>query len=119
MSKERIRAYYDAGENCAQIILRAAAEEYSISLSEDILMACRGIQGGFGYGGMCSGLVAAVMVLGLLFESEEVKRKRLLFLVKTQEQLGSLDCSRLSASAEDCIFLLEKIAELLKDVIEE
>ena len=118
MLKERIQAHCEAGENCSRIILQAAAEEYGFSLSEDILAACGGINGGFGINGMCSGLVAAVMVLGLLFDEEEVKIKRLLFLMKAQEIFGGLDCCRLSALGEDCSGLLEEIAEILQEVIE-
>lgn len=118
MLKERVRARCDAGENCSRIILQAAAEEYGISLSEDILAACGGINGGFGIGGMCSGLVAAVMVLGLLFDEEEIKIKRILFLIKVQERFGYLDCCRLSALEGDCSGVLEDIAEILQEVIE-
>ena len=118
MLKERIRELCQAGENCSRVILRAVAEEYGISLSEDILSACSGIQGGFGINGMCSGLVAGVMALGLLHEEEEVKLKRILFLLKAQERFGSLDCCRLSVYSEDCGILLEEIAEILQEVIE-
>ncbi len=118
MLKGRVRAYCEAGENCSRVILRAAAEEYGIFLSEDILAACSGIQGGFGINGMCSGLVAAVMALGLLFEDEEVKLRRILFLMKAQERFGGLDCCRLSVYGEDCCILLEEIAEILQEVIE-
>ena len=118
MLKERVRALCGAGENCSRAILRAAAEEYGISLSEDILAACGGISGGFGVGGMCSGLVAGVMVLGLLFDEAEVKIKRILFLVRVQERFGYLDCCRLSALGEDCSGILEGIAEILQEVIE-
>lgn len=119
MLKARIQAYCDAGENCSRIILQAAAEEYGISLSEDILAACGGISGGFGINGMCSALVAAVMVLGLLFEEEEIRMKRILFLLKAQERFGGLDCCRLSALGEDCSGLLKEIADILQEVIEE
>ena len=118
MLKERVQAYCLEGENCSRIILKAAAEEYGISLSEDILTACRGIQGGFGIGSMCSGLVAAVMVLGLLFDEETVKYKRIRFLLKTQVAFGYLDCGRLSSGGEDCSAILERIAEILQEVIE-
>lgn len=118
MLKARIQAYCDAGENCSRIILQAAAEEYGISLSEDILAACGGISGGFGINGMCSALVAAVMVLGLLFEEEEIRMKRILFLLKAQERFGGLDCCRLSALGEDCSGLLKEIADILQEVIE-
>ena len=61
MLKERIRTYCGNGDNCSQVILRAVAEEYGISLSEELFCACRGIHGGFGINGMCSGIVAGVM----------------------------------------------------------
>ena len=119
MLKTKVRGYCDLGENCSRVILQAAAEEYGFSLSEDILAACGGINGGFGIGGICSGLVAAVMVLGLLFDEEEVKWKRILFLMRVQERYGSLECGRLSALQTDCKEILEGIADILQEVIEE
>ncbi|MBR4016030.1 MAG: C-GCAxxG-C-C family protein [Anaerotignum sp.] len=118
MLKARIRAHCEAEESCACIILRAAAEEYGFSLPEELLEACGGINGGFGINGMCGALVAAVMVLGLLFDEEELKLKRLLFLLGAQERLGATDCCRLSAKGTDCSGLLEEIAVLLQEVIE-
>ena len=115
MLKERIRTYCQNGENCSSIILQAAAEEYNISLSQDILTACSGISGGFGIGSLCSGLTAAVMVLGLLFDEETVKEKRILFFFLVQEKSGVLDCMRLSS--DDCTELLEMIGEVLQEVI--
>ena len=116
MLKERIQTYCQAGENCSRIILQAAAEEYNFPLSEDVLDACKGISGGFGIGGLCSGLTAAVMVLGLMFDEETVKEKRIQFFFLVQEKLGVLDCMRLSS--DDCGEILEIIGEVLKEVIE-
>ena len=116
MLKERIRTYCQTGENCSRIILHAAAEEYDISLSQDMLTSCSGISGGFGIGSLCSGLIAAVMVLGLLFDEEMVKEKRIQFFFLVQEKLGVLDCMRLSS--DDCGEILEIIAEVLQEVIE-
>ena len=118
MLKERICRHCEAEANCSQVILLAADEEYGLSLPKEVLDACRGISGGFGIQGMCSGLVAAVMVLGLVFEEEEVKEKRILFLIKVQERFGALDCYRLAMHREDCRGLLEEIAEVLQEVIE-
>lgn len=118
MLKESVRAYGKTEENCARIILRSVAEEYDISLSGDILSSCGGISGGFGIGGFCSGLVAAVMALGLLFDEMEVKEKRILFLFLVQERLGYLDCCRLSALGPDCSVVLEEMADILQEVIQ-
>ncbi len=119
MLRERVRTYLDEGENCARVILRAAAEEYGIALSADVLAVCGGINGGFGVGGMCSGIVAAVMALGLLFAEEDVKMKRILLLLRLQERFGCLDCCRLSVLGADCSGVLEEIADILQAVIEE
>ncbi|MBQ2879561.1 MAG: C-GCAxxG-C-C family protein [Anaerotignum sp.] len=117
MLKERVRAYCDTEENCSRIFLLAAAEEYGFSLSENILSACSGIRGGCGIGSICSALVAAVMVLGLLC-GDRVQEKRLLLLWKVQERFGCLDCGRLSALGDDCGLVLEEIADILQEVIE-
>ena len=117
MLKEKVQAFCETEENCCRILLLAAAEEYGISLSEDILFACSGISSGFGVGSICSALVAAVMVLGLLYE-DGAKEKRLLLLYRVQERLGSLNCGRLSAMGEDCRLILEEIAEILQESIE-
>ena len=116
MLKERIRTCCQTGENCSRIILQAAAEEYGISLSQDILHSCNGISGGFGIGSLCSGLIAAVMVLGFLFDEETIKEKRIQFFFLVQEKSGVLDCMRLSS--DDCTELLEMIGEVLQEVIE-
>ena len=116
MLRERIRTYCQTGENCSRIILQAAAEEYDISLSQDILTSCSGISGGFGIGSLCGGMIAAVMVLSLLFDEETVKEKRILFFFLVQEKSGVLDCMRLSS--DDCTELLEMIGEVLQEVIE-
>ena len=70
MLKERIRTYCGNGDNCSQVILRAVAEEYGISLSEELFCACRGIHGGFGINGMCRGDGAWAFVRGGGVEAE-------------------------------------------------
>ena len=91
MLKERIRTDCGNGDNCSQVILRAVAEEYGISL----------------------------MALGLLCEEEELKLKRILFLLRVQNRFGSLDCCTLSALGADCSGVLEEIGGILQEVIEE
>lgn len=119
MLKAHIRKICMDGEGCSRILLRAAAEEYGFSLPPELLDACSGINGGFGIDGLCSGLVAGVMVLGLLFEEDEVKGRRILFLLRAQERFGALDCCCLSAAFQgDCCGLLEEIAEILQEIIE-
>lgn len=63
--------------------------------------------------------VAGVMALGLLCEEEELKLKRILFLLRVQNRFGSLDCCTLSALGADCSGVLEEIGGILQEVIEE
>ena len=68
MLKERIRTDCGNGDNCSQVILRAVAEEYGISLSEELFCACR-VQNRFGsldcctlsaLGADCSGVLEEI-----------------------------------------------------------
>ena len=60
-----------------------------------------------------------MMALGLLCEEEELKLKRILFLLRVQNRFGSLDCCTLSALGADCSGILEEIGGILQEVIEE
>ena len=117
MLKERIRTDCGNGDNCSQVILRAVAEEYGISLSEELFCACRGIHSGTSSWD-CAVDVAGAVALGLLCE-EELKLKRILFLLRVQNRFGSLDCCTLSALGADCSGVLEEIGGILQEVIEE
>lgn len=105
------------GENCSRAILRGAAEKYDFPLSEELLDSCNAISAGFGVGGMCSALVAAVMVLGILFPTDEAKQKSLLLFCRVQERWNCIDCTRLSANRENCNDLIGEISGILEEVI--
>lgn len=116
---ERAMLLCSQGENCSRAILRAAAEKYGFPLSDELLNSCNAISAGFGVGGMCSALVAAVMVLGILFPTEEAKQKSLLLFCSIQERWNCIDCCRLSANRENCNDLIGEISEILEEVIHE
>ncbi len=105
------------GENCSRAILRAAAEQYGFPLSEELLDSCNAISAGFGVGGMCSALIAAVMVLGILFPTEEAKQKSLILFCQVQERWNCMDCCRLSANKENCNDLIGEISAILEEII--
>jgi len=105
------------GENCSRAVLRAAAEKYGFPLSQELLDCCNGISAGFGVGGTCSALVAAVMVLGILFPVDEAKQKSLILFCRVQEQWNCIDCCRLSANREDCNDLIGEITAILEEII--
>lgn len=115
--KERAMLFCTQGENCSRAILRAASEKYGFSLSDELINSCNAISAGFGVGGICSALVAAVMVLGILFPTEEAKQKSLLLLCQMQGRWNCIDCCRLSANRENCNDLIGEISELLEEVI--
>lgn len=115
--KERAIFYCNAGENCSRAILKAGAEYFDIELSEDMLNSCNAISSGFGIGGICSGLVAGVMLLGLLFDDEEARQKSLLFFCYVQTELGGLNCCEI-AGVENCERVMEIIGDVLQGLIE-
>lgn len=105
------------GENCSRAILRAASEEYGFPLSEELLKSCNAISAGFGVGGICSALVAAVMVLGILYPMEVAKQKSLILLCRAQGEWNCIDCCRLSAKRENCNDLIGEISGMLEEII--
>jgi len=117
--KERAMALCAEGENCSRAILRAAAEKFEFSLSDEMIDSCNAVSAGFGIGGMCSAIVAGVMVLGVLFPTDEAKQKSLLLFLKAQGKWNCMDCCRLSANREDCSELIGEIAELVEEIIKE
>lgn len=105
------------GENCSRAVLRAASEQFGFPLSQELLDGCNAISAGFGVGGMCSALVAAVMVLGIMFPTDEAKQKSLILFCRVQERWNCIDCCRLSANREDCNDLIGEISAILEEII--
>ena len=115
--KEKTIAYCRAGENCSLALLRAASDQYGFPLSKELIDSCGAVCSGFGIGGICSALVAAIMVLGILFDPEEAKKKRLFFLLAFLEKFGAMDCPTLSAGKLDCTELMGEIGALLEETV--
>lgn len=118
MKKKALR-YYQEGYNCAQCIIKAAAEQYGFELPKESLNCCRGVNNGFGIGGICSALVGAVMVFGLLFEAERARLLRLELFLRFHEKHESLNCCSLSTCNANCNALVEDIAQLTEGIIQE
>lgn len=116
--KERAITYCQQGENCSFALLHAASDVYGFPLSEELIHSCRAISGGFGIGGICSTLVAAMMILGILFDTEEAKRKRLFFLLEFHDTYHAFECPALSAGKENCNEMIGEIADLLQKQIQ-
>ncbi|MBM6830164.1 C_GCAxxG_C_C family protein [Anaerotignum lactatifermentans] len=115
--KERVMYWCGEGENCSRAILRAAAEKYGFPYTGELENCCAAVSTGFGIGTFCSGLIACIMVLGMLFDPEEAKAKRLALLMTFKEKYGSLDCGALSGDRADCIALMGEMGSILEDCI--
>lgn len=115
--KEKVMCYYRQGYNCSQCILMAAAELYAFPLSEGTLNSCGAVNNGFGIGGICSALVGAVLVFGIMFSAERAKNLRLQLFLRFHEDYESLNCCTLSACQENCEGVLAEVAELTEELI--
>lgn len=115
--EERVIYWCEQGENCSRAIWKAASEQYGFPYTEEIEKSCAAVNAGFGIGGFCSGLIACIMVFGMLFSEEEAKQKRLLFLMEFREKFGSLDCGALSSDRADCVQLMGKMGKMLEECV--
>jgi|GEM_PF-1768892 len=113
--RELVMKYCKAGENCSRTILLAAAEKYGFDVSQEMRDCCNGISAGFSVGGICSSLVAAVMVLGILFDTDAAKQRTLMLFFMIEEKHGDIQCCKLAGS--DCTELIASIGEELERVI--
>lgn len=116
--KECVMYWCGEGENCSRAILRAAAEKYGFPYTSELENSCAAVNAGFGIGVFCSGLIACVMVLGMLFDEEEAKARRLDFFMKFREEYGSFDCGSLSGNRPNCIELMGEMGRILEACIE-
>ncbi len=110
--------YYKEGYNCSQCILKAAEEKYNIYISEENLNLCKGINNGFGIGGLCSLVTGGIMVFGLLFDEATVKRLRLKLLDNFYDKYLSLNCCQLKGRDENsCQSLVYEVADIIDNII--
>ncbi len=120
--KEKALQYYRQGYNCSQCILKAVEFKYKIPISKQCLSLCSTVNTGFGIGGMCSVLVAGIMVLGLLFDDSNAKRLRMKLLSQFKENYRTFNCQDLIKgrnSDRACDQLVYEVAGLIESVIDE
>ncbi len=114
--KEKTAYYCQNGYGCAGSIFRAAQESFGIDLSP-YLSNSAVLCPGFGIGSLCSALVACLLVLGILFAEDDVKRLRVVFLSEISARCGSLNCCQLSARSADCGGILLIAAEVVEELV--
>ncbi len=116
--KENTLVFLNQGESCSRAILRGAAETYHFPLTQSTLDSCNAIHAGFCFGGMCSAVVGAIMVLGILFSEIEAQQKTLLFLCEIQSHFQCLECCKLTLQFEDCQGFIGELCDILEDIID-
>lgn len=115
--KELAIEFSNLGENCSRAILFAGATKYNLNIPSETASCCNGIRAGFGVGGVCSALVAGVMILGMIFDEDLAKQKVLLLFFNVQGELGNVNCS-LVAGETNCNYVMGVIATELENIID-
>ena len=136
MLVERIREFHgkEIGEtrtrlNCAETILYAADEEYSLNLDKSTFKAISPFGGGMQIRSVCGALTGALAVIGIMFTGEaqhegdriEILTKK--FFGDFQARLDSIICETLRENHRDektgCLKIIEAAAEVLDNIIKQ
>jgi C_GCAxxG_C_C family probable redox protein len=112
--KQLALKYYRNGYGCSQCIIKAADVKYNLSLSKSAYNMTGAMNTGFGIGGMCTVIIASVMVLGLLFDEKTVKSLRLVFLDEFYQKYKTIDCHKLRQGRTG----MKKCEEIISDAME-
>jgi C_GCAxxG_C_C family probable redox protein len=118
--KELSVYFYRNGYNCSQCLLKAAESKYNRPVSKASMAMLNGVNTGFGIGGVCSVLIAGVMVFGLLFDADTVKRLRIRLFDEFKTLYPNMNCSTLIKSRGGdgkCEKLIGEIAEIVEKLI--
>ncbi len=70
----RIRQYRTDGYSCSESILRSFNDEYNLKLDDTALKAASGFSGGLCTEDVCGIVTAGVMVIGVLFTEERIRK---------------------------------------------
>jgi C_GCAxxG_C_C family probable redox protein len=119
---QKASEYYGAGYNCSECLLKAFEETYRFPMSRQCYSLCGGISSGFGCDGTCSVLVAAVMILGLIFDKETVKKLRMKLFYEFTALHKDVNCFALKkdvAARGDCRVIINEIARITQKIINE
>lgn len=109
------------GYNCSQCILKACEEAYGIPVSVDAISMCGPVCTGCGVGTICSVLIGAIMVFGIMFDEETAKRLRIRLLYEFNQDYPSINCSELRNNGNEniCDEVIAKVAEITEKIINE
>lgn len=126
MLRDKVKKYFlDEERNCAESMLMAANEEYSIGLTESEMELMRGFGGGFGYGLTCGAISGSVAALSKLIcvkvDKDTSHAVTSSFVEAVEKRFENTNCSFLTPihKKEDtrCYELLLQIADILEETI--
>ena len=126
MLRDKVKKYFlDEGKNCAESMLLAANEEYSIGLTDSEIEIMRGFGGGMGYGLTCGAISGSVAALSKLIcckvDKETSHNVTAGFIGEVEKRFEGTNCSYLTPihKKEDirCYELLLQIADILEDTV--
>ena len=127
MLEQLAEKYYHQGYNCAEAILLAGNEEYSLGLDEKAIHSFAGFGGGFQCGDLCGALVGAYGVIGAKYietkahDSDKIKEYCNKMMRRFEEHLGARKCANIKPVFYDkevkCLYTVIAGAKALEKTI--
>ena len=127
MLKEVAEKFYFDNYNCAESVLLAANEYYSLGIGEPASKLVGGFGGGVQTGNACGALLAAVSVLSVLcidgkaHESGTLRNAVSLLVSEFEEKMGSTLCRdirpKVFQPSGRCVVTVDTVCDILEDVI--
>ena len=118
--REEALGYYRKDIGCSQSVLMAFEKKYA-ELPWQLKNACGAMNAGFGIGGMCSVVIAGIMIFGILYDENTAKRLRMKLLDQMADNGLSLLCPLLRKhyGENGCDMLVGEIAGLIDGILDE
>ncbi len=121
--------FIDRDLNCAEAVLAASNDRYSLGLDSNGLRCAAGFGGGMGIRSVCGALTGSIMVMSNLFVKDRAHESTIMKEVNNRlfdicrERYGSIDCDVLKdayyTEEQGCRAVVEFCAEILEQVVEE
>ena len=129
MLKDLAQKYYDLDYNCAESIVHAGNEYYSLGLSEHDMRMVGAFGAGMQVGDLCGALTGAACVISARYietrahaQKEELHNVTLNLVRAFQKKFGSRVCGKIKAEYFEkeirCLNTVKAAAEVLEHVIE-
>lgn len=129
MLTEKAKKYYSKSFdlNCAETMMYAANEEYSMNLSKETLKTMAAFGGGMAIESICGAITGSLAVLSIMFtkerghEGDRVKNLSKEFFAEFKGVLDTYNCSELKEKYRNddvrCSVMIEKAAVILENII--